>query len=68
MEKALGISYPTVRARVDDLLRALGFEGGGTTGPGPQSVRELLAQVEQGQISAEDATQRIRQLKGRVTR
>jgi len=64
MEKALGISYPTVRARMDDLLRALGFAGD-ATGAGPQSVREVLAQLEQGQISAQDAIQRIRQAKGR---
>jgi hypothetical protein len=41
MERELGISYPTVRARVDLLLRALGLGGGdesdGGVEPGPES-------------------------------
>ena len=37
MERELGISYPTVRARVDALVRALGF------GDGPPGVDDLEA-------------------------
>lgn len=33
MERELGISYPTVRARVDALVRALGLADGGTDVP-----------------------------------
>ncbi len=41
MERELGISYPTVRARVDALLRALGLgdgEGGSDEEAGPSSA------------------------------
>src|SRR6476659_8329791 len=31
--KNLGISYPTVRARLDDVLRAMGFPAGGEDDP-----------------------------------
>ena len=31
VEAELGISYPTVRARLDDALRAMGFPAGGRT-------------------------------------
>ncbi len=35
MEAALGISYPTVRARLDALLVSLGFDGGPYAEPQP---------------------------------
>ena len=37
MERELGISYPTVRARVDSLLRALGLGEGDDTTPMDES-------------------------------
>jgi hypothetical protein len=38
MERELGISYPTVRARVDALVRALGLAGGpAESEPGPDT-------------------------------
>ena len=33
VEAELGISYPTVRARLDDALRAMGFPAGGEDDP-----------------------------------
>jgi hypothetical protein len=38
MERELGISYPTVRARVDALLRALGLGDGETAGEADASA------------------------------
>ena len=38
MERELGISYPTVRARVESLLRALGLGDGAEGGEGPATT------------------------------
>jgi hypothetical protein len=53
VERELGISYPTVRKRLDDLLRNLGME----TGPGPGRDRrlEVFEQLRKGEISVDDA-------------
>jgi len=67
MERELGISYPTVRARVEALVRALGF---GPRGDEPSSgdaedatTREvILERLARQEISAEDAATAIRAL------
>jgi len=56
VEEIMGLSYPTVRARLHDLIRALGYE----VGPEPVAVspderRGILEELAQGKISAEDA-------------
>ena len=72
MERELGISYPTVRARVDALVRALGF-GESDTAPTDEAGvaeagelaaarRDILEQVGRHEISAEEAAARIRTL------
>jgi hypothetical protein len=52
VERELGISYPTVRKRLDDLLRSLGMEGG--TGPGRDRL-EVFERLRKGEISVDDA-------------
>jgi hypothetical protein len=72
MERELGISYPTVRGRVEALVRALGFGARGdddvvddfgpaepTTGDPRQAILEQLASH---QIGAEEAAAAIRAL------
>jgi len=66
MERELGISYPTVRSRVEALVRSLGFgpraddeEPSIEPGQTREAILELLARRE---ISAEDAAQAIRAL------
>jgi hypothetical protein len=51
VEGELGISYPTVRARLDAVLSALGFaeEVGGL------DKHHIIDMLEQGEISAEEA-------------
>jgi hypothetical protein len=61
MEKELGVSYPTVRARVDDLLVALGFEGQEAKG---ETIRSILERLERGELGPDEAAGRIRNLKG----
>jgi hypothetical protein len=76
MERELGISYPTVRARVEGLVRALGFgpradadeADGPTVEPATgQSREEILQALARHEISADDAAAAIRAL-GRPTR
>ena len=76
MERELGISYPTVRARVESLVRALGFgaradaddaeEPAHEPVPG-QSREEILQALARHEISADDAAAAIRAL-GRPSR
>jgi hypothetical protein len=76
MERELGISYPTVRSRVEALVRALGFGPRAdaddadepTTEPVAGKTREeILEAVARHEMSAEDAAAAIRAL-GRTTR
>jgi hypothetical protein len=71
IERELGISYPTVRARVEALVRALGFgprsdddaaasDDGGQTDPATRE--EILQRLARREISAEDAAVAIRAL------
>ena len=66
VEAELGLSYPTVRARLDEALKAMGFAGGEDGSRprlSPAQVREeqrkILEEVGQKQISAEEAARRI---------
>jgi hypothetical protein len=70
MERELGISYPTVRSRVEALVRALGFgaradaddtEDGAAEAPAPgRSREEILQALARHELSAEDAAAAIR--------
>jgi hypothetical protein len=78
MERELGISYPTVRSRVEALVRALGFretDGDGAdtdaeVGVEPAETltrQEVLERLARHEIGAEDAAVMIRNL-GRTNR
>ena len=72
MERELSISYPTVRARVEALVRALGFgPRDEVEAPAPAIVaaddimagrREILERLSRRELSAEDAAEAIRAL------
>ncbi|MDZ7799194.1 MAG: DUF2089 domain-containing protein [Trueperaceae bacterium] len=72
-ERILGVSYPTVRARFERMLRALGYEAPGAT-PGEtaerggaadsKAVDEVLASLEAGEIDPDEATARLEALRG----
>ncbi len=64
MERILGVSYPTVRARFETLLRSLGYEGEAEAGALEERTR-VLAQLEKGEISADEAAELLRALKKR---
>lgn len=70
MERELGISYPTVRTRVEALVRALGFgprseidpDDDTAVTPLPGSRDAILARLARHEISAQDAAAAIRDL------
>ena len=76
MERELGISYPTVRARVEALVRALGFgprdEADGAAAAATTAAttadeiqagrRDVLERLARHELSAEDAAEAIRAL------
>ena len=76
MERELGISYPTVRSRVEALVRALGFgpradgeEADDSTADAaspptgaPRTRAEILEALARHELTAEEAAQAIRTL------
>jgi hypothetical protein len=69
VERELGVSYPTVRARLDEVIDALGYQSRTEAAEG--SVREtaaarrraVLAEVKAGRIDPERALAALRQTK-----
>jgi hypothetical protein len=80
LERELGISYPTVRGRIEALLRALGLADGDepvvadepaeadapnpTTDEDAVARRAILDRLARREISAEDAAEALRSLGG----
>ena len=74
MEAALGISYPTVRARLDALLSALGFADGPYAEPPPPAPmtaaqkaakrKEILTAIENGTLDADAGLTALQDLTG----
>ncbi len=60
MEAALGISYPTVKARIKELKDALEIADDPTTDGGAVDLEEVLSGLETGNLSAEEALDRLR--------
>jgi len=63
MERILGVSYPTVRARFETLLRSLGYEDEHSDVAEERAL--VLQQLENGEISADEAAELLRALKKR---
>ena len=58
MEAELNLSYPTIRNRLHEVIRALGYEPGGEDEASgmPEEDRQLvLEQLSEGKITAEEA-------------
>jgi hypothetical protein len=57
MEDEIGLSYPTIRNRLHEIIRALGYEPGKEEASGPSEEERLhiLGELEQGTISYEEA-------------
>ena len=58
VERDLGVSYPTVRARLEDTIRALGYEVAPPADEG--ETRKLLNDISEGRLSVDEALRQIR--------
>jgi len=65
MQDELGLSYPTIRNRLHEIIRDLGYE------PGEEEVRlteeerrQILEDLEQGKINYDDAIHMIKEKEG----
>ncbi len=64
VEREMGLSYPTVRGRLDDLLTALGYAAEPERKTeGTRRRREVLDALDAGKISAEEALRLLRDAK-----
>jgi len=52
MERELGISYPTVKSKLDSLISALGYKN---QGAGSSDKKEVLERLYRGEITSEEA-------------
>jgi hypothetical protein len=74
VERELGISYPTVRSRLDEVIRALGYEAPAEGPPEGERAEEeagaraerlaILDQLHAGQLTVDEAISRLRGLGG----
>jgi hypothetical protein len=55
----LGMSYPTVRSRLHDLIRALGYEVGDEEESTEETRRAILDALSEGSLSSEEALKRL---------
>ena len=60
VERELGISYPTVRARLDEVIQALGYSSksapdDGIETPGAERRRIVLSELKAGKLTPEEA-------------
>lgn len=62
MEQEVGLSYPTIRNRLQEVIRALGFEPGKEEAPeiAEDKRRGILDDLNAGKINAEDAMRLLR--------
>ena len=61
VEKHLGVSYPTARARFNDLLRKLGLAGA-EEAPAALTREQVLSEVASGALSPDEAAALLSQL------
>jgi hypothetical protein len=62
VERELGLSYPTVRARLDDLLRALGYPVSPTAvADRHERRRQVMEDLKAGKLSPEEAIRTLKQ-------
>jgi hypothetical protein len=55
VERELGISYPTVRSRLDAVIRALGFPSQAEPDREAERRKEILRELAEGRIAPDDA-------------
>jgi hypothetical protein len=63
MEDEIGLSYPTIRNRLHEIIRALGYEPGAPEAISltDQDRQRILEDLDKGLISAQDAMQLLKE-------
>jgi hypothetical protein len=64
MEDEVKLSYPTIRNRLHEVIRAMGYEPGGEEPPArlsEEARQRILEDLDNGRISAEKATQLLQE-------
>lgn len=67
MENEMGLSYPTIRNRLHEVIRSLGYEpGGGDEPPGlsDEERQRILENLDKGMISADKAMELLKERGG----
>ena len=65
MEEEIGLSYPTIRNRLHEVIRALGFEPGGSEEPAgltEQDRQRILEDLDNGRINADEAMRLLKEM------
>ena len=70
VEKELGVSYPTVRGRLESLIRALGYAVSGEDQAGSGTARaaqrkEILDKLSKGDVTPQEAARLLKNLSPR---
>ncbi len=60
VQEMLGISYPTARARLLEVIKALGYEVKEEPQVAPEERKAILEELAQGKITVEEAIRRLR--------
>ncbi len=68
VEGMLGISYPTVRSRIDDILAAMGLSPTDERASGEmrREQRDILADLAEGRLTPTEAHEQLRQARART--
>jgi len=64
MESEIGLSYPTIRNRLHEVIRSLGYEPGAGDEPvglSDEQREHILQELDEGKISAEEAMRMLRE-------
>jgi len=55
MEREVGLSYPTLRARLSEIIRQMGFAVGAETAVSDEERHRILDELAAGKITSEEA-------------
>jgi hypothetical protein len=58
VEKELGVSYPTVRAKLDDVIKAMGYD---VEEESNKEMSNIIDKLEKGEIDSDEALKRIKE-------
>ncbi|MDY7041596.1 MAG: DUF2089 domain-containing protein [Chloroflexota bacterium] len=62
VQEEIGISYPTARARLVEVIRALGYEVKETGRVTPEQRTTILAELAEGKVTSEEAIELLQGL------